>query len=399
MGGAEPLPPPCKKTFSRITRKIYHLRITIRDLLKQLRYADLVKAYAILELYLRLYVALFVRSRKIWFPFRIKLGHRRPDRLVRPRVAPLTRISDPRNKIFLLSREHLSNSLYVLGTPRARAMPQLLRANTGILYVTRNEETHLQSWWLSYLTAVITKRTKDLPYISADDFAKSARAVFGSGVTAVGHNQRMLIGAFSNVYNPKRVLQEASSRWGTETVVLPYELFQKAPGVFLGKMSRAIGISADITINLFKKSIRKKRIQDLGHHLNPQFSGRRNVSMTERGLAFCRAFKHPRAEYNEDRQFFFKTARNYAENLPGRVNERFLACLANIEKGWSGDSADAIAKLAEDKPFQDWVRKGDRVKPQFSAKTLAELRRIRAPQNRWMAKNFNLDLAKYGYAM
>ncbi len=379
--------------------EIYPLQNFTRLLLKQLRYADLVKVSdVILAIYLRLYVALIVRSKKIWFSVRTKPGYKRPDRLVRPRVAPLTRISDPRNKISLLSNESLSFPLYVLGYPRPRAMPQLLRANTSILYVTRNEETHLQSLWLGYLNGAIRK-PGDLPYISADDFAKFARAGVVSGVTAVGPKSGMKANSSCNVYNPKKLLQEAAPLWGAETVVLPYELLQKDPEVFLGKMSRAMGISADITINLFKKSIRKRGMQDFGHYLNPQFNGRRNVSMTERGLAFCRAFKHPRAEYNEDRQFFFKTAHNYAENLPGRVNERFLACLANIEKGWSGDGADAIAKLAADKPFLDWVRKGDRVKPQFSAKTLAELRRIRAPQNRWMAKKFNLDLAKYGYAM
>ncbi len=371
-----------------------------RLFLKQLRYADLVKApYVILTLYFRLYLALLVSGKAVWFSLRNKLGHRHPDRLVRPQVASPARISDPRRKISLFSRESLSVLLYGSGAPEANALPQLLRANTGILYVTRNEETHLQSMWLGYLTGVITKRTKDLPYISADDFAKLARLYIISDDVTAGRNVMVLVSTFCNVYNPKKILQKSDSLWGTETVVLPYELLQKDPEVFLDKISRAIGISADITISLFKKSIQKKGMEDFGHYLNPEFSGRRNVSMTERGLAFCRAFKHPRAEYNEDRQFFFKTARNYAENLPGRVNERFLACLANIEKGWSGDSADAIAKLAEDKPFQDWVRKGDRVKPQFSAKTLAELRRIRAPQNRWMAKKFNLDLAKYGYAM
>ncbi len=162
----------------------------------------------------------------------------------------------------------------------------------------------MQSLWLFYLSGAITRRADDLPYISADDFAKYARAGVESGVTAVGHSVRMLAAAFSNIYNPKKLLQAATPLQGMETVVLPYELFQKDPDVFLDKMSRAIGISADITINLFKKSIRKKRIQDLGHYLNAEFSGRRNVSMTERGLAFCRAFKHPRAEYNEDRQFF-----------------------------------------------------------------------------------------------
>ncbi len=378
-----------------------HMVRSLRLFLKQLRYADLVKApQIILEIYLRLYLKLLERNKEIQFSSPPALDRRHPNRIVRPRVALPARISDPRNKIFLFSNETLSISLYGPGALKARAMPQLLRANTGILYVTRNEETHLQSWWLAYLTGAITGRADDLPYnISADDFAKSACAVFGSGVTPVRHNQRMLIGAFSNVYNPKRVLQEASSRWGTETVVLPYELLQKDPEVFLDKMSQAMGISADVTMSLFKKRIRKKGMQDFGHYLNPEFSGRRNVSMTERGLTFCRAFKHPRAEYDEDRQFFFKTARNYAENLPGPVNEQFLACLANVEKGWISDSALAIVKLAEDKPFQDWVRKGDRVKPQFSAKTLTELRRIRAPQNRWMAKKFNLDLAKYGYAM
>ncbi len=372
----------------------------VRLFLKQLRYADLVKApQIILEIYLRLYLNLLERNKEIQFSTRPALDRRHPNRLVRPRVALPARISDPRNKIYLFSDEVLSISLYGPGGLRAGALPQLLRANTGILYVTRNEETHLQSWWLAYLTGAITRGADDLPYISADDFAKSACAGFGSGVTAVGHSIRMLMGAFFNVYNPKNLLQEASSLWGAETVVLPYELLQKDPEVFLGKMSRSMGISADVTMSLFKKSIRKKGMMDFGNHLNPQFSGRRNVSMTERGLTFCRAFKHPRAEYDEDRQFFFKTARNYAENLPGPVNEQFLACLANIEKGWSGDSATAIAKLAADKPFQDWLRKGERVKPRFSAKTLAELRRIRAPQNRWMAKKFNLDLAKYGYAM
>ncbi len=387
--------------------EICFLSIPSRWFLNQLRYADLVKVPdVILAIYLRLYFELLLWTRKIfqitrktWFSLRVKTDYDAFPIITTLQVTPPATISDPRNKVFLLSSENLSILLYGSGTPEANALPQLLRANTGILYVTRNEETHLQSMWLAYLTGVITKRADDLPYTSADDFARLARAGGGSGITSFALGAVVLETAFCNVYNPKRVLQETSSRWGTETVVLPYELLQKDPEVFLGKMSRAMGISADITISLFKKSIRKKGMKDFGHHLNPEFSGRRNVSMTERGLAFCRAFKHPRAEYNEDRQFFFKTARNYAENLPGRVNERFLACLANIEKGWSGDSALAIAKLAEDKPFQDWVRKGDRVKPQFSAKTLAELRRIRAPQNRWMAKKFNLDLAKYGYAM
>ncbi len=375
------------------------LRNHARFFLKQLRYADLVKApQIILEIYLRLYLKLLERNKEIQFSARPALDRRHPNRLVRPRVALPARISDPRNKIFLFSDEHLSILPYGSNAAKARMLPQLLRANTGILYVTRNEETHLQSIWLAYLTGAITKRADDLPYISADDFARLARAGGGSGITSFALGAVVLEVAFCNVYNPKKLLQEAAPLWGTETVVLPYELLQKDPEVFLGKMSRAMGISADVTMGLFKKSIRKG-MEDIGHHLNPEFGGRRNVSMTERGLAFCRAFKHPRDEYNEDRQLFFKTARNYAENLPEPVNKRFLACLANIEKGWSGDSADAIAKLAADKPFQDWMRKGERVKPQFSAKTLAELRRIRAPQNRWMAKKFNLDLAKDGYAM
>ncbi len=388
---------------------------SIEESLKQPEHWSRTKAsYLILALYLHLRILRLAKASYLRLASHLRLriflhllldratwinpshSSRRP---IKPTALSTARIFDARNKICLASNETLS--ICMLGTNglRLKELPRILRANTGILYVTRNEETHLQSMWLAYLTETITGRTNGLPYMSADDFAKLARLDIGSDIAAAGRKVMVPVSAFFNVYNPKKLLQEAAPLWGAETVVLPYELLQKDPEAFLDKMSRSMGISADITISLFKKSIRKKGMMDIGHYLNVEFRGRRNVAMTERGLTFCRAFKHPRAEYNEDRQFFLKTGRNYAENLPGPVNERFLACLANIEKGWSGDSATAIAKLAEDKPFQDWVRKGDRVKPQFSAKTLAELRRIRAPQNRWMAENFNLDLAKYGYAM
>ena len=300
-----------------------------------------------------------------------------------------------RPNIYLISNEALScfgPSSYTEHEPVT--LPKAMRAKTKVLYVIRSEVSHLHSLWLELLSGQFTSEHAHSEYYAADEFARVSSMDAPLKCYRYAH---AIFFARTNVYEPRPFVEETLPAMGKEIHVLPYELFVEEPKAYLNKISSLMGIDPEVTWNLYNN------VPDV-RHLRPfkvgvDAPGRRNMAIQQRGLEFHQHFKHRASTYDADPKFFFKTAKEYAATLPTKPRRAFTDTLREIKNNPSSSRGEDIRKLVEEPRFNAWITSGEVAKVEFSAETLARLREIRAPQNRWLAEKFNLDLKRYGYAM
>ena len=302
-----------------------------------------------------------------------------------------------RPNIYLLSNV----SLCLFGPPRYTGyepvtLPKAMRAKTKVLYVIRSEGSHLHSLWLELLSRRFSPGCARLAHYAADEFARASSA---DAPLELYEGAQAFFAARINVYKLRPFVEETLPAMGREIHVLPYELLAEKPKAYLNKISSLMGIDPEVTWKLYNNAS--------GGRL-PQISkakvdapGRRNTALRQRGVEFHRHFNHRVSTYDADPKLFFKTAEEYAATLPTKPLQAFTDALRGIKNNPSGSSRKDIRKLLllEEPRFKAWITSGEKAKVEFSAETLARLREIRAPQNRWLAEKFNLGLKRYGYAM
>ena len=299
-----------------------------------------------------------------------------------------------RAKLFLLSDQFMLKQRYRLFSPKAT------HAKTKVLYVIRNEVSHLHTIWLASAYRRAYDGKTSLGFYTADDLARDAGLSI-TNETKLTTFSRHLSGVIrivrENVYSPAEFIRKFGFRLGKELYVLPYELFVEEPKTYLDKISNLMGIDPKVTWKLYRHPTHKGPVIDGAG--GPAYPGRQRTGLRQRGLEFCRHFKHSWPAYDADPKLFFKTAEEYAATLPTKPRRAFTKALAEIKSKPYGSSCWYIRKLRAEPQFGAWLMSGEEAKMEFSAETLARLREIRAPQNRWLAEKFNLDLKRYGYAM
>ena len=299
-----------------------------------------------------------------------------------------------RAKLFLLSNESMSLVC------RRPFPPKATHAKTKVLYVIRNEVNHLHTIWLASAYRRAYDGKTSLGFYTADDLARDAGLSITNETkltTLPGYPSRAIRIARENVYSPAEFIRKVGFRLGKELYVLPYELFAEEPKTYLDKISNLMGIDPKVTWKLYRHPTHKGPVIDEAG--GPARPGRQRTALRQRGLEFCRHFKHSWPTYDADPKLFFKTAEEYAATLPTKPRRAFTKALAEIKSKPYGSSCRYIRKLRAEPQFGAWLMSGEEAKVEFSAETLARLREIRAPQNRWLAEKFNLDLKRYGYAM
>ena len=300
-----------------------------------------------------------------------------------------------RPNIYLISNE----ALCLVGPPRYTGygpvtLPKAMRAKTKVLYVIRSEVSHLHSLWLELLSKRFNRACTLLAHHAADEFARisSADAPLESYEGA-----QALFSARINVCKPRSFVEETLPAMGKEIHVLPYELFVEEPKAYLNKISNLMGIDPEVTWKLYDNASDVRHVPSSKAKVDAP--GKRNMAMRQRGVEFHQHFKHRISTYDADPKFFFKTAEEYAATLPTKPRQAFTDTLREIKNNPSSSRGEDIRKLIGEPRFNAWMTSGEEAKMEFSAETLARLREIRAPQNRWLAEKFNLDLKRYGYAM
>ena len=300
-----------------------------------------------------------------------------------------------RANIYLISNEALS----LLGPPRYMGyepvvLPKATRAKTKVLYVIRSEVSHLRSLWLQLLSRRFNTDCDRLAFHAADKFVRVSSA---DASLEIYNGAQALFAARINVYKPRPFVEETLPAMGKEIHVLPYELLAEEPKAYLNKISNLMGIDPEVTWKLYNNASGVRHLQV--SKVKADAPGRRNMDMRQRGLEFHRHFNHRVSTYDANPKLFFKTAEEYAALLPTKPRRAFTDTLREIKNNPSGSSGEDVRKLIAEPRFNAWITSGEKAKVEFSAETLARLREIRAPQNRWLAEKFNLDLKRYGYAM
>ena len=300
-----------------------------------------------------------------------------------------------RPNIYLISNEALS----LLGPPRYTGyepvtLPKAMRAKTKVLYVIRSEVSHLHSLWLELLSKRFNRGCASLAHHAADEFARISSA---DASLEIYDGAQAFFAARTNVYKPRPFVEETLPAMGKEIHVLPYEFFVEEPKAYLNKISNLMGIDPEVTWKLYNSASNVHHVPTSKAKVDAP--GRRNVAMRQRGVEFHRHFNHRVSTYDADPKLFFKTAEEYAATLPTKPRRAFTDTLREIKNNPSSSRGEDIRKLVEEPRFNAWITSGEVAKMGFSAETLARLREIRAPQNRWLAEKFNLDLKRYGYAM
>ena len=287
-------------------------------------------------------------------------------------------------KLYLLSDEGILTNLR-----KHKLCQTAISGKSKVLYVIRNETSHLHSIWLEMLSQQFNQGCR-----TADEYARVSSA--DASLKFYGITQATLADG-TNVYKPRSFVEETLPTMGEEIHVLPYELFVEEPKAYLNKISNLMGIDPEVTWKLYDNAsgVRQSQVSKA----KVDAPGKRNMAMRQRGLEFHQHFKHSWATYDADPKFFFKTAEEYAATLPTKPRRAFTDTLREIKSKPYGSSCWYIRKLIAEPRFNAWMTSGEEAKVEFSAETLARLREIRAPQNRWLAEKFNLDLKRYGYAM
>ena len=292
-------------------------------------------------------------------------------------------------KLYLLSDEGI-----LANTRKCEECQAAISGKSKVLYVIRNETSHLHSMWLEMLSQRFNSRYKNLEYHTADECARVSSA--DASLKCYGLTQAAFPEG-ANVYKPRPFVEETLPTMGKEIHVLPYELFVEEPKAYLNKISNLMGIDPEVTWKLYNNAPDVRHFQPFKMRVDAP--GRRNVAMRQRGVELHRHFKHSWPTYDAAPKLFFKTAEEYAAILPTKPRRAFTDTLREIKNNPSGSSGEDVRKLIAEPRFNAWMTSGEKAKVEFSAETLARLREIRAPQNRWLAEKFNLDLKRYGYAM
>ena len=322
-------------------------------------------------------------------------GHHRPIEAVSFTAMSAGFSGLTRPNIYLVSNEALSRS----GPPRYTGyepvtLPKAMRAKTKVLYVIRNEVSHLHSMWLQLLSQRLDPGCPRLAHYAANEFARVSSA---DASLEIYDGAQAFFAARINIYKPRPFVEETLPTMGKEIHVLPYELFVEEPKAYLNKISNLMGIDPEVTWKLYNNALDVRHVPFSKAKVDAP--GKRNVAMQQRGVEFHQHFKHRISTYDADPKLFFKTAEEYAATLPTKPCRAFTDTLREVKNNPSGSSGKDICKLIAEPRFNAWITSGEKAKVEFSAETLARLREIRAPQNRWLAEKFNLDLKRYGYAM
>ena len=275
-------------------------------------------------------------------------------------------------------------------------MPRAIIEKIKVLYVICSEVSHLHSLWLHMLhKRFIIEYTKYMAYQTVDEFSRVSSPDVGKKYFT---SRTAYFGLIKlNIYKPRPLVEETLPAMGKEIHVLPYELFVEEPKAYLNKISNLMGIDPEVTWKLYDNASDVRHVPSSKAKVDAP--GKRNMAMRQRGLEFHQHFKHSWTTYDADPKFFFKTAEEYAATLPTKPRRAFTDTLREIKNNPSSSRGEDIRKLIGEPRFNAWMTSGEEAKMEFSAETLARLREIRAPQNRWLAEKFNLDLKRYGYAM
>ena len=314
-----------------------------------------------------------------------------------------------RPKCYLISNEGLSVWQFWNQQTLSRASLTSLSPRPNILYVLRKPQDQLHSLWTAITQYPIyhagnfnQEQWNTLEFTSVEQFADLAR----QGISGHMEYERYVEAyqaAYNHVYQPRFFLEQVLPKLGRHIHVLVFEQFQQAPKDYLDALSERLGIDKAITWQLYNGStphpVSNSTVVST-RTLMPESHNQKGMGIRLRGYQFYQAFKRSGLSYQNNPAWFAQDLDAYQQTLDAEPLALFNRALQQIKQDHpNARPSEILLKLTQDSAFRDWLVRGEKLPLQFSKATLDQLHAIRAPQNRWIAQRFNLDLAQYGYVM
>ena len=314
-----------------------------------------------------------------------------------------------RPKCYLISNEVLSAGQFWNQQTLSRASLTSLSPRPNILYVLRKPQDQLHSLYsllaqypIHYASSNHQEQWNTLEFTSVEQFADLARQGIG-GHMEYEHYAIVYQAAYNHVYQPRFFLEQVLPKLGRHIHVLVFEQFQQAPKDYLDALSERLGIDKAITWQLYNGStphpVSNSTVVST-RMLMPESHNQKGMGIRLRGYQFYQAFKRSGLSYQNNPAWFAQDLDAYQQTLDAEPLALFNRALQQIKQDHpNARPSEILLKLTQDSAFRDWLVRGEKLPLQFSKATLDQLHAIRAPQNRWIAQRFNLDLAQYGYVM